>query len=288
MIRSMTAFGRAEAKGDWGSLVWEVRSVNHRYLEIFPRLPDEFRALEAKVREHVRSVLNRGKVEVGLRFSPRAGGSGERVLNDEFARHLIASCQKLERMMSEPARFNALDLMRWPGVLSEASSDFEALQAEALVALDAALDQLKANRESEGARLKEMIVIRLDAMAPLVEQARTRMPAVVTANRSRLREKLAELLDKIGEDRVEQEMVLQAQRMDVDEEMDRLNSHIAELRDVLSRDEPVGRRMDFLMQEFNREANTLGSKSVDKEITGLAVELKVLIEQMREQIQNIE
>lgn len=288
MIRSMTAFGSAEATGDWGELTWEVRSVNSRYLEVFVRMPEELRALESTVRERVRKGLSRGKVELNLRYKGAEAQDQDVVLNKDYAAKVIQASKELESMMFDAARVSSLELLRWPGMLRQPEKDMKALRQATLDTLDAALSQLVTSRESEGERLKDMILTRIEAMEPLVDQARDVMPEVVQANRERITEKLADALEKVDSDRVEQEMVMIAQRMDVDEEMDRLRSHTAELRKVLKRKEPVGRRMDFLMQEFNREANTLGSKSADTRITAISVELKVLIEQMREQIQNIE
>ncbi|MCP5140906.1 MAG: YicC family protein [Gammaproteobacteria bacterium] len=288
MIRSMTAFGHADRSGEWGELGWEVRSVNSRYLEVFPRMPEEFRVVEPAARERLGNVAKRGKCELMLRYKPAAGGVGPVTIDVERAKGLIAAYQELERLMYDPARVSPLDLLRQPGVMADTKQDLDALRELALEALDEALAAWVASREAEGARLAATIIERLDAMGPLIEAARQRMPEIVAANRERLRERLAEVLAQVDENRIEQEMVLLAQKLDVDEEMDRLESHRVELRAVLERREPVGRRMDFLMQEFNREANTLGSKSADTEITRVAVELKVLIEQMREQIQNIE
>ncbi|MCB1736034.1 MAG: YicC family protein [Gammaproteobacteria bacterium] len=288
MIRSMTAFGHADRVGDWGELGWEVRSVNSRYLEVFPRMPEEFRVIEPGVRERLGAVAKRGKVELMLRFKSAVGSSGAVTVNTDYVKSLIDAYQDIEKLMYDPARVSPLDLMRQPGVMAETKQDLDVLRQAALDALDDALAAWVASRESEGARLAATITDRLDAMGPLIEAARVRMPEVVAANRVRLNERLAEVLEQVEPARIEQEMVLLAQKLDVDEEMDRLESHRAELRAVLKRKEPVGRRMDFLMQEFNREANTLGSKSADTEITRVAVELKVLIEQMREQIQNIE
>lgn len=288
MIRSMTAFGHADRSGEWGELGWEVRSVNSRYLEVFPRMPEEFRVVEPAVRERLAKVARRGKVELMLRYKPAAGSAGAVTVNVEYTQSLIAAYQSIEKLMYDPARVSPLDVMRQPGVLAETKQDVDMLRQAALDALDEALAAWVTSREAEGERLADTIRDRLDAMGPLIEAARVRMPEVVAANRVRLNERLAEVLEQVDPARIEQEMVLLAQKLDIDEEMDRLESHRTELRAVLKRKEPVGRRMDFLMQEFNREANTLGSKSADTEITRVSVELKVLIEQMREQIQNIE
>lgn len=288
MIRSMTAFSRAERNGDFGQLAWEIRSVNHRYLEIAVRMPEELRNLEMRIRERARKRLGRGKVDLNLRFRPTGQDAGCVHLNEQHTRRLLAICDRIGSLMETNQPISPADVMGWPGVLREQEPDADQLAHETLRCLDEALDSLIEGRENEGARLRDMIETRLDAMQPLVDQVRKNMPQVLTGIRERLQKRLAESRTELDPDRLEQEMVLLAQRLDVDEEMDRLQSHMQEMRDILDRKEPVGRRMDFLMQEFNREANTLGSKSSDTQITRAAVELKVLIEQMREQVQNIE
>ena len=288
MIRSMTAFSRAERNGDFGQLAWEIRSVNHRYLEITVRMPEELRNLEMRIRERARKRLGRGKVDLNLRFRPTDQSAVGIHLNEPHTHRLLDICDRIGSLMETSQPISPADVMAWPGVLQEQEPDADQLAHETLRCLDEALDGLIQGRESEGARLRDMIETRLDAMQPLVDQVRENMPQVLTGIRERLQKRLAESGTELDPDRLEQEMVLLAQRLDVDEEMDRLQSHMQEMRDILGRKEPVGRRMDFLMQEFNREANTLGSKSSDTQITRAAVELKVLIEQMREQVQNIE
>ena len=285
MIRSMTAFASAETSGPAGVLGCELRTVNHRYLEISPRLPDELRALESSLRERIAARLARGKVDVTVR---RAGATGAPLeVDDAF----LAKAAKLARDID--AHFPSLrveftELLRYPGVLRQVAVDPDAQQAALLAVLDQALGALVATREREGAKLAQILRDRLDAIAKIVAQVREWMPQINAALRARLETKLGELKQGADPGRLEQELVLQVTRADVDEELDRLTTHIAETRRVLGLAEPVGRRLDFLMQEFNREANTLGSKSVDARTTNAAVELKVLIEQMREQVQNIE
>ncbi len=288
MIKSMTAFAREESHGLWGSLAWELRSVNHRYLDVTLRLPEELRALEPAVREMAAQCLKRGKLDCGLRYQPAQGSGGQLEVNSEYAAQVIAASDEVSLLMQASATPTSLDILAWPGVVSEQQADKELLQSAALDSLQLAFDALIANREREGERLQAMLQQRLDAIGPLVETVKQRMPQILNGVRERLRNKLEEFNDSLDATRIEQEMVLLAQKLDVDEELDRLMSHVAEMSHTLERKEAVGRRLDFLMQEFNREANTLGSKSQNTEVTRVSVELKVLIEQMREQIQNIE
>lgn len=287
MIRSMTAFARQEREGDWGVLTWELRSVNHRYLEVGLRLPDELRSLETAVRERAARKLGRGKLDCTLRYKP-AQRRAALALDAQAVEQVLTACEQIRGRLWDAAAINPLDLLRWPGVIQEEATDPAPLTEAALALFDAALNELVATREREGAQIDEILRTRLDAMEPLVASARARLPEVLARIRDKLRQRVAELTANPDPDRLEQELAFLAQKMDVDEEMDRLTGHIAEARRVLKLDEPVGRRLDFLMQEFNREANTLGSKSADSETTKVSVELKVLIEQMREQVQNVE
>jgi uncharacterized protein (TIGR00255 family) len=284
----MTAFARQEGDGEWGALQLELRSVNHRYLEVNPRLPEELRQLETAMRERIGRRLGRGKVDCNVRYQPPSATAGELKVNTELVRQLAHASREVDSLIYNPAPVNSLEVLRWPGVLESAGIDMEQLHGAALGLLDAALEELDENRRREGEKLKAIILQRCDSAAEVVAGVRSRLPEVLATLRQRLRDRLAELRQELDENRLEQEMVIQAQKLDVDEEMDRLETHLAEVRRVLERDEPVGRRLDFLMQELNREANTLGSKSADSETTRASVELKVLIEQMREQIQNIE
>ena len=287
MIRSMTAFAAAESETPWGALSFELRSVNHRYLELNPRLPEELRAIEPALRERVAAKLTRGKVDVNLRYRPNDAGATEIRLND-------AMLDKLERVaVVFGERFpklgtNFTDLLQWPGVLLRDEVDQEGLRQAALDLLDRALADMLATRQREGERLGVFLRERLDAVARIVADVRTWLPDIRAGLRARLECRLAEVKQGTDPGRLEQELVLQLSRMDVDEELDRLSAHVAETQRVLGLPEAVGRRLDFLLQEFNREANTLGSKSVDQRTTQAAVELKVLIEQVREQVQNIE
>ena len=288
MICSMTSFSRQESRDELGELVCELRSVNHRYLEVFVRLPEELRALEPLVRERAAARLGRGKLECQFRFVPsREAASGVRV-NERFALQLIEAASDVGRLLYESVPPRAMDIMRWPGVLETEEMDLTPVHQRAAELLEQTLDGLIESRQREGSRLAEMIQQRCATMRGEVEKVKVLMPQLLESLRERLRSRLAEVAGELDEGRVEQEMVLLTQRLDVDEEMDRLQTHLDEVEAVLERDEPVGRRLDFLMQELNREANTLASKSNDVEMTRVAVELKVLIEQIREQVQNIE
>jgi uncharacterized protein (TIGR00255 family) len=288
MIRSMTAFARASATDEAGQVVWELRSVNHRFLEPYLRLPEEFRGLDADIRERLAARLGRGKIDCTLRVLPGTGRSAALRVNHRLLDQLLAASEEIATRIREPATPHVVDLLRWPGLLEEPEQDPAELTESALTILDRALDALVANREREGTRLQALLLERCDKLVALVEQVRQRRPAVIAGAQNRIRDRLAEVAGELDPDRVEQEIVLAVQRLDVDEEMDRLTVHLEEVRKALSADKPVGRRLDFLMQELNREANTLSSKSADAETTHVAVDMKVLIEQMREQVQNLE
>lgn len=288
MIRSMTAFAREESKTDLGKLTWEIRSVNHRFLEVFVRLPDELRAIEPKVRERIAATLSRGKLDCQLRYRPAVGASGELQVNERLAEQLLAAAAAMRTRLPDAKGPGVMDVLRWPGVLEAEEQDLGPLQSDALALLDAAVATLVETREREGVRIAEHLNQRSADMRVQVDRARGLMPKVVAALRERLRSRLAEVSETLDAERVEQEMVLLTQKLDVDEEMDRLRTHLDEVDRVVKKGGAVGRRLDFLMQELNREANTLGSKSADAETTAVSVEMKVLIEQMREQIQNVE
>jgi uncharacterized protein (TIGR00255 family) len=287
MIRSMTAFASAETETPWGALSFELRSVNHRYLELNPRLPDELRALEPALRERVAAKLTRGKVDVNLRFRPVEAGATEIRLDDAMLDRL----ERVAAVIGERFPKLATDLTRlleWPGVLVREQIDQEGLRHAAIDLLDRALIDMLATRQREGERLGVFLRERLETIARIVAQVREWLPDIRKGLRAKLEMRLADIKQSAEPGRLEQELVLQLSRIDVDEELDRLAAHIDEARRVLALPDAVGRRLDFLMQEFNREANTLGSKSVDQRTTQASVELKVLIEQMREQVQNIE
>ncbi|MCP1438998.1 uncharacterized protein (TIGR00255 family) [Erwinia persicina] len=287
MIRSMTAYARRETKGEWGSAVWELRSVNQRYLETYIRLPEQFRGLEPVIRERIRNRLTRGKIECNLRFDADARAQSSLVLNEKLAIQLVKAANWV-KMQSDEGEINPVDILRWPGVMSAEEQDLDAISAELLSALDSALDDFIAARETEGAALKSLIEQRLEGVSTEVTKVRAQMPDVLKWQRERLVTKLEEAQVQLDSNRVEQELIMLAQRVDVAEELDRLEAHVKETYNILKKKEAVGRRLDFMMQEFNRESNTLASKSINAEVTTSAIELKVLIEQMREQIQNIE
>lgn len=286
MIRSMTAFAAGERNTSWGTLSCEVRAVNHRFLELGVRLPDELRAVEPSIRERVAKLVSRGKVELGMRL--RNGDHDEMLqLNPARVSHLAALGRNLHEHFPT-LRVEMTELLKFPGVLQTQTGDPAALHAEALSLLDEVLDQFVDARAREGANLSANILDRVDAIARHAADARTLMPAIRAGQKQKLVNRLADLPQPLDPGRFEQELVMALQKLDVDEELDRLDSHITELRRVLGQKEAVGRRLDFLLQEFNREANTFGSKSVDARTSALAVELKVLIDQIREQSQNIE
>jgi len=288
MIRSMTAFARASSEQAGAELTWELRSVNHRYLEAFVRLPEELRAMEPLVRERVTARLGRGKLECVLRCSWAPAQATVLEIDKPRLKAVLDACREIETRSSEATSPGVMELLRWPGVVREPEPDTGAARQHALELLGEALNELVATREREGEQIKGLLSARLEGVDTQVAKARARLPEVQQKMRTKMETKLADLAAKADNDRLEQELVILAQKLDIDEELDRLDGHVVEARRVLERDEPVGRRLDFLMQEFNREANTLGSKSADSETTAVSVELKVLIEQMREQVQNVE
>ncbi|WP_166209325.1 YicC/YloC family endoribonuclease [Cognatiluteimonas telluris] len=286
MIRSMTAFASGERSTPWGTLGCELRAVNHRFLELGVRLPDELRVLEPALRERVASRVARGKLDLTMRLRPPEGGDSLH-LDPRVLDQLSTLAGELQaRFPSLQVQFT--DLLQFPGVLQSGATDAEALQAAALSLLDQVLADFVAAREREGANLATVIGERVEAIARRACDVRALMPAIRAGQRAKLEARLADLAQPADPGRLEQELVLSLQKLDVDEELDRLDSHVTEIRRVLVQQEPVGRRLDFLLQEFNREANTLGSKSIDTRTSQAAVELKVLIDQVREQIQNIE
>jgi len=279
MVHSMTAFARVERAGSQGTLTWELRSVNHRYLEPHLRLPEALRDLEGAVREGLRQGLSRGKVECTLRLAEETAGKPLQV-DRERAAQLVAAAETVAGLIQQPAPLNPLEVLAWPGVL--------VADAEALGLFDEALKELLAGRVREGQELARLIGERLDAMSQEVAILRTLVPQMLAAQRQKVLDRFHDMQAELDPQRLEQEMVLLAQKSDVAEELDRLETHITEVRRVLKSGGAAGRRLDFLMQELNREANTLGSKAFDPRSTQAAVNLKVLIEQMREQVQNIE
>jgi len=288
MLRSMTAFARSERPCDDWLIVWELRSVNHRYLELGLRLPEAVRSLEPTVRERMTQTLNRGKVDAALKLQSAPGTGAGLALNRPLVERLLDLTAEVESLMGPGTGLQVGDVLRWPGAVGEAELNQEQLQAGVLAGLDAALADLVATRAREGERIAQLLRQRCAGCAEQVARVRRRRPDVLARQRELLLARLAGLPVEPDSNRLEQELAIAAQRLDVAEELDRLDAHLAEIGDVFVRGEPVGRRLDFLSQELNREANTLSSKSCDTETTRAAVELKVLIEQMREQIQNVE
>ena len=288
MIASMTGFARHEISGHWGALVCELRSVNHRFLESGFRLPDELRAAEGELRQRLSRDIKRGKVDCSISHRRVQGTESALEVDAAALERLLATVRDISRTLPGNHTVNVLDVLRWPGVIRDESDDGDELLKVTQALFGTTLEELVAARAREGQRLRELLEQRCNGLEALVAHVRTRLPEVHTRVRTRLDERLAELKANIDQERLEQELAILLQRLDVDEELDRLAGHIVEIRRVIDGSEPAGRRLDFLMQELNREANTLSSKSQDLETTRSAVDMKVIIEQMREQVQNIE
>ncbi|WP_064606252.1 YicC/YloC family endoribonuclease [Photobacterium sp. J15] len=287
MIHSMTAYARREVKGDWGTAVWEIRSVNQRYLETYLRLPEQFRSLEPVLRERFRKRLARGKVECNLRFEANAATSNDLRINEELAKQVIKAAQWVKETAGEGS-VGPFQVLNWPGVMEAPEQDLDAINKALLEGFDETVNDFIAARASEGDNMKALIEQRLTAIAEEATKVRAHMPEIMNWQRERLATRFEEAKVELDPTRIEQELILLAQKVDVAEELDRLDSHVKETHKILKKGGACGRRLDFMMQEFNRESNTLASKSINTDITASAVELKVLIEQMREQIQNIE
>ena len=288
MIRSMTGFARRERQGPWGTLVCELRTVNHRYLETSLRLPEELKALDNEVRQAIAGALRRGKVDANVYLKSAAGTQRSLDIDTQLLDQLVARVDQVRGQLKYPAPVSPIELLRWPGVVREAEVDVRPVLTAALELLREALNELNETRLREGQRIREMLMTRCLTMRAQVEAVRLRLPEVSKRMRDRIVERITQLGATIDPERLEQELVLYANKMDVDEELDRLGAHLDEVTSVLGSPEPAGRRLDFLMQELNREANTLSSKSQDSETTRAAVDMKVMIEQMREQVQNVE
>jgi uncharacterized protein (TIGR00255 family) len=288
----MTAFARIQETCDSGSLTWEIRSVNHRYLEPGIKLPEDFKVLETDIRKLITQYLERGKIDIGLRYKLDESSKGAIQLNNDLVRRLAEVEKSVLDIVHEGQKLSVSNILSWPGVITDQQKDLSPLISIALSSLEKALKQLVETRETEGKALNEMITTRCGQISEIVKQLRIHRPAMVIAMHEKwkasLNDKLQQWSESANESRLEQELAILAQKLDVDEELDRLDTHIAEVTNVLKRKEAVGRRLDFLMQELNREANTLSSKSQDSVSTQWSVDLKVLIEQMREQVQNIE
>ncbi|MDO9757752.1 YicC/YloC family endoribonuclease [Glaesserella parasuis] len=287
MIYSMTAFAHLELKKEWGNAVWEIRSVNQRFLETYFRLPEAFRNLEMTLRERLRTTLTRGKVECSLRIELNANQNNGLALNQEYAKQVISSLQWLKETAQE-GEINLVDILRFPGVVDNQNQDLDQISQDLLYGFEQILTEFIAMRGREGANLQALIQQRLDAIATEATKVQAQMSSVLQWQKDRLQQRFDELNLQLDPQRLEQEMVLLAQKVDVAEELDRLQLHVKETTSILKKGGAVGRKLDFMMQELNREANTLASKSINADVTNSAVELKVLIEQMREQIQNLE
>ena len=288
MFNSMTGFARVEESNGQGNISWELRSVNHRYLEVNFRLPEEVRRLEPQLRKYLQSQLSRGKVDCTLRYKLTESETASLELNELLLTSVLQQIDVINEKISNPAAIQATDVMAWPGVVSTAEIDMQTFHANCMTLFKNAMQQLTDMRASEGQRLQEMLLDRCAEVEAIVNKVRLRLPQVLQGVKDKLLQRIEELGVEVDQNRLEQELVYLAQKMDVAEELDRLESHLKEMASIFERKDPVGRRLDFIMQEFHREANTLGSKSADFETTQASVDLKVLIEQMREQVQNIE
>ncbi len=288
MILSMTAFARIEHQESWGTLTWELRSVNHRYLEPNFKMPEFARSTEHQLREKLRKRLARGKIECSLRFEKNLQETQNIQLNQSLLQELIEANQQITDQLPNVAPEQASTFLQWPGMIESADIDKDALQKAILTSFDTALTQMIDHREREGTELKSIIEQRLTRIDDISEQVKIWLPDIIQNQRNKLTDRFTELKLAVDNDRIEQELVVLAQKIDVDEELDRLAAHLKEVKKTLDKGSPCGRRLDFLMQELNREANTLGSKSISADTSQSSVDLKVCIEQMREQIQNIE
>jgi uncharacterized protein (TIGR00255 family) len=288
MIHSMTAFARQHVVSELGQITLELKSVNHRFSEVSLRLPEEFRFLEPQIRERIGSAVKRGKIDCVYKYQAPEVPVGGLHLDKQLLTLLTDANREVEALLDQAAPSRAIDFLKWPGVIKAPDQDMEALGALVMELLDKSLHELIATRRREGEQLKNLLESRCANIEEQVRLVKERIPNALDVLRQRLMDRLAELKGELDQNRVEQEIVMLMNKSDVAEEVDRLATHVTEVRRVLDKGSPVGRRLDFLMQELNREANTLSAKSVDAELTRCAVELKVLIEQMREQIQNIE
>lgn len=288
MLKSMTAFARMEQNHTLGNFIWEIRSINHRYLEINFRIIEELRSAEFEFRKKIQAKLNRGKLDCTFRLRSTSDTAVDLSINSKLLDSLLQQAQIIQQQLPQAASLNPIDLLAWPGVAEQNKVDQSALVATASTLLDQCVESLAENREVEGGRMQELVMQRCNQLNTLVDKVRLRRPEVLAAIRKKMTSRIEELNIETDPGRLEQEIVIIAQKLDVDEEMDRLDSHLQEINSVLQKNQPAGRRLDFLIQELNREANTLSSKAADIITTQAAVDMKVLIEQMREQVQNIE
>ncbi|MRX27921.1 YicC/YloC family endoribonuclease [Kangiella sp. HZ709] len=288
MVRSMTAFARQQLAADWGTLTWELKSVNQRFLEPSFRMPESFRHMEFDLRNGLRKSLSRGKIEANLRIEYNQAEAGKLKLDHDLASELLTIHQELQTLSQESQSPNLMQLMRWPNILQSEEADADSMEKDVKALFHNAIEQLIEVRQREGEDLAQNINDRLDGIEQQVATVTQLMPQIIQWQKDKIKTRFEEAKIELDSERVEQEMVMLAQKLDVAEELDRLTTHIKEARRLIAKGGAVGRRLDFLMQEFNREANTLGSKSINSETTASAVEMKVLIEQMREQVQNME
>lgn len=288
MIKSMTAFAREQSQGEWGNLTCEIRSINHRYLEVGTHLSEAIRAFEMPIREQVRKALNRGKVECSIRYRSSGDQNANFTVNHAIVKELALASEEVSSIITNPEPVSIFEVLRFPGVLEAKEVDQEVLQKEVAAIVEATLKDLIAAREREGKELNRLFLERLDLLQREIATIRKRLPSVINEAQERLNKRFSEAKVELDPSRLEQEMVIFAQKVDIAEEVDRAETHITEFKRVLDKDGVAGRRLDFLLQELNREANTIGSKSTDPDITHAAVEMKVLIEQVREQVQNVE
>lgn len=288
MLKSMTAFARQQFAAEWGNVTWEIKSVNQRFLEPNFRMPESFRHLEFELRNLLRKRLNRGKLDCTLRIEMNPKHAGRMKLDQEMAQQLLTAHEELQVLAQDNQSPDLVQMMRWPGLLQQEEADTDTMEKDVKQAFSQAVDQLIEVRQREGEALADIIEQRLNGISAEVTKVEEHMPEVMQWQRERITNRFEEAKVELDSERLEQELVFLAQKLDVAEELDRLNTHVTECLRLLKDKGPVGRRLDFLMQEFNREANTLGSKSINAAITSSAVEIKVLIEQMREQVQNIE
>jgi TIGR00255 family protein len=287
MIYSMTAFASLEIKKDWGNAVWEIRSVNQRYLETFFRLPEQFRSLENTLRETLRQKLTRGKIECTLRIDNKKQAATELHINQELATQVLQSLQWLKQQAGE-GELNLTDVLRYPGVVEVPEQDVDLISQDLLAAFEQVVSEFIAMRQREGEKIHTLLTQRLEAINEEQQKVRSKMPEILQWQRERMLQRFEEVQLQPDPQRLEQELIMLAQRIDVAEELDRLQLHVKETQNILRKGGAVGRKLDFMMQELNRESNTLASKSINVDVTNSAIELKVLIEQMREQIQNLE
>lgn len=288
MVKSMTAYARREEKSPFGAMTIELRSVNHRFLEMNIKMPEELRALEIKLRERIKEKLKRGKLDLVMRLHLQQTDNQSIAFNHDLAEQIAKTLHDIDKLIYNAAPVNAIDILNWPGVMDRQDIELDEIKESLFLLLDKTLEELLDGKKREGNALEQMITQRVSEMRKLVSMIRKQMPQLLQHQRTRLEEKLQTLKAEMDNDRLEQEMVYIAQKADVAEELDRLDTHLDEISRTMDSDEAIGRRLDFLMQELNREANTLGSKSIAKLMTQASVDMKVLIEQMREQIQNVE